>query len=400
MEKRRYDVMADIQLMDSPFCPGERAFNDSGVVKQVAQFYQSVPFYRPTPLTRLANYARNQHIGSLLVKDESQRFSDRLKSFKATGGLYAMACCIAQKAGLPIAQLRYSQLQTPTVKRIADDITFYTATDGNHGRGVAWAAEQLGTHAVVKMPAGSTRTRAQHIAAFNQTAVEITTKNYDDTVELVTKLADQDPNGILIQDMAWPGYTKIPQEISSGYSIIVDEILKQLSADEYPTHLFLQAGVGQLSAGIIDALFSFLPPAQRPLVTIVEPATVACYYLSAQRADGDRQTVPGSPQTIMAGLNCQTPSLISFPVIRDTASYYGTLSDETARIGMRVLARPQEDDPRIVAGESGVAAFAFVNAALRDQTLRQQLKLGPASRVLVINTEGDTDEQVYQEIVG
>lgn len=171
-----------------------------------------------------------------------------------------MACCIAKRAGLPIDQLTYDQLQTPVVKKIADQITFYTATDGSHGRGVAWAAEKLGTHAVVKMPAGSTKTRADHIADFNNTEVEITDKNYDDTVELANKIANQDPNGILIQDMAWEGYTEIPQAISAGYSAIVTEILDQLAGNDYPTHLFLQAWVGQLSAEIIDALLAFYQP--------------------------------------------------------------------------------------------------------------------------------------------
>lgn len=392
--------MSNVQLITSPFTIGKRDFNDSSLVKRVAQFYQSVPFYHPTPLVSLTDYASNNDISALYIKDESKRFNKRLKSFKATGGLYAMACCIAQKAGLPIEHLTYSQLQVPAVKQVADKITFYTATDGNHGRGVAWAAEQLGTHAVVKMPAGSTETRAKHIASFNNTKVDITDKNYDDTVQFASQLACKDPNGILIQDMAWDGYTKIPQSISAGYSIIVNEIVNQLPKDKYPTHLFLQAGVGQLSSGIIDALFSLLPKRQQPIVTIVEPQTVACYYLSAQQADGDRHTVPGSPQTIMAGLNCQTPSLISFPIIRDTASYYGTLSDETARIGMRALANPTGSDPQIVSGESGVAGFAFVNAVLQEQNIRQRLGLNLSSRILVINTEGDTDEQVYQDIVG
>lgn len=259
---------------------------------------------------------------------------------------------------------------TPLIRKVADQITFYTATDGNHERGVAWAAEKLGTHAIVKMPAGSTKIRAEHIAAFNNVNVEITDKNYDDTVQLAKQLADKDPNGILIQDMAWEGYTEIPQAISAGYSIIVTEILRQIDTDNYPTHIFLQAGVGQLSSGIIDALYSLLPKDKRPVITIVEPATVACYYLSAQVADNNLHTVPGSPRTIMAGLNCQTPSLISFPVIRDTASFYGTLTDNVARIGMRTLSTPIGTDSKIISGESGVAAFAHVNAVLQDQHLR------------------------------
>ena len=173
--------------------------------------------------------------------------------------------------------------------------------------------------------------------------------------------------------MAWSGYTKIPHEISAGYSIIVTEILDQLAKNNYPTHLCLQAGVGQLSSGIINALFSKLPAKNYPIVTIVEPSTVACYFLSAQKADGQAHTVPGSPQTIMAGLNCQTPSAISFPVIKKTAHFYATLT--------------------------GVAAFAFLNAAAQDAKYRQMLQLDSSSRVLVINTEGDTDEHDYQLIV-
>lgn len=200
--------------------------------------------------------------------------------------------------------------------------------------------------------------------------------------------------------MAWEGYTEIPAAISAGYSIIVTELLSQFEANNYPTHLFLQAGVGQLSSGIIDALYSLVPEDKRPVITIVEPATVACYYLSAEKADGSLHTVPGSPQTIMAGLNCQTPSLISFPIIRDTASFYGTLTDNVARAGMRALANPTGGDSKIVSGESGVAAFAYVNAVLQDQRLREKLKLDTAVRILVINTEGDTDEQVYRKIIG
>lgn len=391
--------MNGIQVIASPFRTRNQQFTSAAMVDRVARFYHSVPAYQATPLVQLHHYANANQLGNLFIKDESQRFSQRLKAFKATGGLYAMACCIAKRAGLPLDQLTYDQLQVPAVREVAGQITFYTATDGNHGRGVAWAAEQLGTHAVVKMPAGSTQARADHIASFNNTTVEITDKNYDDTVQYAKSLADQDDNGILIQDMAWTGYTAIPEEIAAGYSIIVREILDQLAANNYPTHLFLQAGVGQLAAGIINAFFSELPANQRPMVTIVEPETVACYFLSAREADGDQHTVPGSPRTIMAGLNCQTPSLISFPIIRDTASFYGTLTDDVARQGMRILANPEGNDPKVVAGESGVAAFAFVNAALQNEQLRQQLKLDSTSRVLVINTEGDTDEGVYQKIV-
>lgn len=391
--------MSDIQLIKSPFTLANKQFPTYPLIDIATHFYQSVPFYQPTPLTELPTFARNNKLGAVYVKDEAHRFDSRLKSFKGTGGLFAMACCIAEQANLPLQGLTYEQLQSPAVKKIANELTFYTATDGNHGRGVAWAATKLGTHAVVKMPAGSTNLRAKHIAQFGDTQVEITDKNYDDTVQFAHELAQKDKGGILIQDMAWSGYTKIPQEISAGYSIIVTEILDQLAKNNYPTHLFLQAGVGQLASGIVSALFSKLPANYYPTVTIVEPSTVACYFLSAQKGDGNAHTVPGSPQTIMAGLNCQTPSAISFPVVKKTASFYGTLIDDVAKTGMRILARPNGDDPAIVSGESGVAAFAFLNAAVQNPEYRKMLNLDSSSRVLVINTEGDTDEHDYQAIV-
>lgn len=391
--------MAQIQLIRSPFILSNNQFPEDQLIGIATNFYHSVPFYHPTPLVKLPNFAHENKLGTVYIKDEAHRFDSRLKAFKATGGLFAMACCIAKQAGLPLAGLTYDQLQTPAVKAVANKLIFYTATDGNHGRGVAWAAAKLGTHAVIKMPVGSTRLRAEHIAQFNNAQVEITDKNYDDTVQFVYELSQKDPNGILIQDMAWSGYTKIPQEISAGYSIIVNEILDQLAKDDYPTHLFLQAGVGQLSSGIINALFSQLPTNYYPIVTIVEPANVACYFLSAQGADGLAHTVSGSPQTIMAGLNCQTPSSISFPLIKKTASFYGTLTDEVAANGMRILAHPRGNDPVIVSGESGVAAFAFLNAVVQNSQYRQMLKLDSTSRVLVINTEGDTDEHDYQTII-
>ncbi|MCC4435471.1 diaminopropionate ammonia-lyase [Limosilactobacillus reuteri] len=391
--------MTNIQLIKSPFSLLDKEFPNDPLINIATNFYQSVPFYRPTPLVELKHFAHKNNLGKVYIKDEAQRFDSRLKAFKATGGFFAMACCIAKRAGLPLNKLTYQQLQSPTVKNIANTLTFYTATDGNHGRGIAWAAAKLGTHSVIKMPAGSTKLRAKHIAQFNNSQVEITDKNYDDTVQYANKLAQNDPHGILIQDMAWQDYTEIPQEISAGYSIIVTEILDQLTKNNYPTHLFLQAGVGQLSSGIINALFSSLPINYRPTVIIVEPSTVACYFLSAQKADGKAHTVSGSPKTIMAGLNCQTPSSISFPIIKETASFYGTLTDDVAIAGMRTLAYPDGSDPVIVSGESGVASFAFLNAAVHNLKYRQLLNLDSSSRILIINTEGDTDEHDYQEII-
>lgn len=264
-----------LQMQKSPFT--YRVRGGQVINTDVIRFYRSVPSYQLTPLYRLTNLAHQYGVGEISVKDEGQRFG--LEAFKGTGGLYAMAQYIASKAGLDPQNLTYDQLQTPAVRKLADQITFYTATDGNHGRGIAWAAKQLGTHAVVNMPRGSQQVRAQHIRDLGAPC-QITDLNYDQVVKFTRDQADRDPHGILIQDMAWDDYRTIPTDIADGYSIVADEFLHQL--DQVPTHIFLQVGVGQFSAGMINALIDALPQDQLPTITIVEPAAVACYYLSAE----------------------------------------------------------------------------------------------------------------------
>lgn len=161
----------------------------------------------------------------------------------------------------------------------------------------------------------------------------------------------------------------------------------------------MQAGVGQFAAGMIQAVRRKL---RETKIIIVEPATVACYFASVKAGDGQLHSIPGSPQTIMAGLNCQTPSANAWPIIKDNAAYYGTLTDDLDEMGMRQLANPFGHDSKIVAGESGAAGFAFVNALLQDSQYaeqRKELGLDENSRVMAINTEGDTDEESYQKIV-
>jgi diaminopropionate ammonia-lyase len=388
-----------IQLLKSPFVDeNNEDLISIPQLEAVKNFYLSTPFYVPTRLVSLDAYSKQTGIAKMLVKDESTRFSDQLKSFKATGSMYAMARVIAKKAGLDVDHLTYDQLQTDAARKVAQQLTFYTATDGNHGRGVAWAAQQLGAHAVVKMPAGSSQVRADHIKQFDAD-VEITDKNYDQTVQLAKTLADQDEHGVLMQDYAWGDYVTIPHDIALGYSIIASELLNSFDQDVEPTHLFLQAGVGQFAAGMIQAVRRKL---RETKIIIVEPATVACYFASVKAGDGQLHSIQGSPQTIMAGLNCQTPSANAWPIIKDNAAYYGTLTDDLDEMGMWQLANPFGHDSKIVAGESGAAGFAFVNALLQDSQYaeqRRELGLDENSRVMAINTESDTDEESYQKIV-
>lgn len=387
--------MKKIQLLKSPFPFKAPKLKDD---HKVANFFNSVPFYKPTELKVMKNLAQELGVKEIAVKDESSRFG--INSFKGAGGLYAMGCAIAEKAGLDLATLTFDQLMTPEVKKVAESITFYTATDGNHGRGIAWSASVLGSKAIIRMPKGSKQIRVENIRKIQNTEVEVTDKNYDNTVKEVQELCAKDPNGIMIQDTAWDGYEKIPGWIVKGYSLIVEEFIKQMP--EKPTHIFLQAGVGSLAAGIILGLEERMKPEELPIITIVEPETVACYYLSAQKADGKRHHLEGLTKTMMAGLNCQTPSVTAWPVIRDSAKFYGTLSEEVDAQGMARLGHPVAGDPKVISGESGAAGFAYVYEILSNPDLenyRKELGLDKSSRIIVLSTEGDTDPDNYREIV-
>lgn len=227
-----------IQLLKSPFVDeNNEDLISIPQLEAVKNFYLSTPFYVPTRLVSLDAYSKQTGIAKMLVKDESTRFSDQLKSFKATGSMYAMARVIAKKAGLDVDHLTYDQLQTDAARKVAQQLTFYTATDGNHGRGVAWVAQQLGVHAVVKMPVGSSQVRADHIKQFDAD-VKITDRNYDQTVQLAKTLADQDEHGVLMQDYAWGDYVTIPHDIALGYSIIASELLNSFDQDVEPPTCF------------------------------------------------------------------------------------------------------------------------------------------------------------------
>ena len=223
---------------------------DPAEVKKALRFHRSFPQYEVTPLHRLKKMADYLGIGGLYVKDESYRFG--LNAFKVLGGSYAMARYIAGKTGKDVDDLPYQVLSSPEFRQEMGETTFYTATDGNHGRGVAWAAHQLGQHAVVRMPWGSSETRKANIAK-EGAEVTIENLNYDDCVRLAASQAEADPNGVIVQDTAWRGYTDIPSWIMQGYGTLAIEADRQLLAHgiERPTHIFIQAGVGSLAGAVV-----------------------------------------------------------------------------------------------------------------------------------------------------
>lgn len=363
--------------------------------EKVQRFHASFPVYRPTPLARLDGTAAALGLQSICVKDESYRFG--LNAFKVLGGSYAIGSYLAQRLGRDISELPYEKMVSDDVHRALGDITFVTATDGNHGRGVAWTANRLRQKSVVYMPHGSSAERLANIRAEGADA-SITDLNYDDAVRLASSMAQK--NGwVMVQDTAWEGYTDIPAWIMQGYGTMAFEAWQQLPAK--PTHIFLQAGVGSM-AGAVTGFFSALYGAERPIITIVEPNKADCVFRTAEANDGRLHSVTGRMDTIMAGLACGEPCSIGWEILSQCADHFLSCPDYAAAKGMRMLGSPVPGDDRVVSGESGAAAFGCVAAILTDPALaplKEQLALGADSRVLFFSTEGDTDRESYRAVV-
>lgn len=381
--------------------PGEGApldLFDAAEAQRARRFHAAFPHYAPTPLVPRPGLAAALGLGNIRVKDESRRFG--LNAFKVLGASYAIGRYLAARLGTSIDALTPADLCSPETGRRLGPITFVSATDGNHGRAVAWTARQLGKKAVIYMPKGSDPARLENIRAQGAEA-SITDFNYDDTVRLAWRKARE--NGwIMVQDTAWDGYEDIPTWIIQGYAALAVEALEQWRTEEAapPTHLFLQAGVGSFAAGVLGYMASALGDAL-PLTAIVEPHAADCIYRSARAGDGKPRSVSGDLSTIMAGLACGEPCTVAWSILRDYAAAYLSCPDSTAANGMRLSAAPCGGDEPIISGESGAAPLGALDLVMRSSALtplREALGLGPASRVLLISTEGDTSPRVWRDV--
>ncbi len=363
--------------------------------RQVRAFHRSFPEYAPTPLVRLRELAAALGVAEFYVKDESKRFG--LNAFKVLGGSWAIGRCIARKLGLEMDQVSCSALTSPETRAKLGDLTFVTATDGNHGRGVAWTAARLGMRSVVYMPRGTAPERLANIRALGSDA-GITDLLYDDAVRLAARQAEE-KGWILVQDTSWEGYEEVPGWIMEGYTTLGLEAAEQLG-DTRPTHIFLQAGVGSLAGALAGFFTNYYDKA--PTLIVVEPHAADCLFRTAQAADGKLHSAEGSLSTIMAGLACGEPCSLAWEVLDRCAAHFLLVPDPVAAKGMRILGNPLGEDTRIISGESGAstagtAAEILLNPALAG--LKERLGLGPDSRILCVSTEGDTDRANYRSVV-
>ena len=369
-------------------------------VTKANEFHKSFPQYSVTPLQKLSALASYLGVKGIYCKDESYRFG--LNAFKVLGGSYAMGRYIAKELGRDISQLPYNVLSSDKLKEEFGQATFFTATDGNHGRGVAWAAKRLGQKAVVRMPKGTTKTRFDNIAK-EGAEVTIEEVNYDDCVRMAAAEAAKTEHGIIVQDTAWAGYEEIPSWIMQGYGTLVLEADKQLKENgvDRPTHVFVQAGVGSL-AGAVVGYFAHKYKENPPVMVVCEASAADCLYRSAVPADGNLVNVTGDLQTIMAGLACGEGNTIGWDILKNHVTVFASCPDWMSAKATRIYANPLENDPHIISGESGSVPLGLAYTALHDEDakdLKEALKLDENSNILVISTEGDTDPVRYREIV-
>ena len=369
-------------------------------VTKANEFHKSFPQYSVTPLQKLSALADYLGVKGIYCKDESYRFG--LNAFKVLGGSYAMGRYIAQELGRDISELPYNVLSSDKLREEFGQATFFTATDGNHGRGVAWAAKRLGQKAVVRMPKGTTKTRFDNIAK-EGAEVTIEEVNYDDCVRMAAAEAAKTEHGIIVQDTAWAGYEEIPSWIMQGYGTLVLEADKQLKENgvDCPTHVFVQAGVGSL-AGAVVGYFAHKYKENPPVMVVCEASAADCLYRSAVQADGNLVNVTGDLQTIMAGLACGEGNTIGWDILKNHVTVFASCPDWMSAKATRIYANPLENDPHIISGESGSVPLGLAYTALHDEDakdLKEALKLDENSNILVISTEGDTDPVRYREIV-
>jgi diaminopropionate ammonia-lyase len=373
----------------APYGAAQQAILNDDAFEAARQVITSWPGYRPTPLVGLPGIAERARVAALFVKDESGRLG--LGSFKALGGAYAVSRVLRDAA----AKLDVDPSEQERFAATAAEITVCCATDGNHGRSVAWGARMFGCRCVIFIHETVSERRKQEIEALGAKVVRCE-GNYDDSVRIAEEMA-QGEGWIVVSDTSYEGYTDTPRHVMQGYELMAAEALEQWPLAELPTHLFLQTGVGGMAAAVV-AHFRRRFGAQRPFIVLADPLKSAC-WVETIRA-GKPTPAKGDLDTIMAGLACGEVSQLAWTILEHSADAVIGLDEDSAPKGMRILAEGRFGDPPMVAGESAVAGVMALLAVANDDETRQALKLDKDSRVLAFSTEGATDPELYERLVG
>ncbi|MCK0104241.1 diaminopropionate ammonia-lyase [Pseudohalocynthiibacter sp. F2068] len=350
------------------------------------------PGYTETPLHELPALAQAAGVASISYKDESERFG--LGSFKALGGAYAVARQLQREVSTRLGQ---DVVMADIVGRKHDDvtseITVCCATDGNHGRSVAWGAQTFGCNCVIFIHATVSDGRKTAIEHFGA-EVRRCAGNYDDSVREAQETASRE-GWFVVSDTSYPGYMEVPKDVMQGYELMASEAFDQVA--QPPTHIFLQTGVGGMAAAV-TAQAKRRWGGSRPKIVLADPDESAC-WVDSYRA-GEPTAVTGDLDTLMAGLACGEVSALAWQILSTHGDAAISVPDDAAVKMMRSLARPEGGDPAVVAGESAVAGLAALFAVSVDDDACSELRIDTQSRIMVFGTEGDTDADLYRELIG
>lgn len=368
--------------------PGLVVLPDGGF-RRAREEISSWPGYAPTPLVPLPEAAAAARVAGVHYKDEGGRFG--LGSFKALGGAYAvMRLLQAELAKRGAANAATAaELMEGRFAEATRAITVCCATDGNHGRSVAWGAQRFGAGCVIFVHETVSQGRRDAIARWGA-EIRVVPGNYDDAVREAQRQADAH-GWFVVSDTSYAGYTEVPRDVMQGYRVMADEAADQLGAA--PTHVFIQGGVGGVAAAVSVQMRARFGAGVK--VIVAEPDKAACLLASAEA--GEPTTVPGDLDTLMAGLACGEPSLLAWQELERGAFAFVSVPDESAVACMKALAART---PPVVAGESAVAGLAALLLCAGEPFARTALGLDGSSRVLLFGTEGATDPEVYERLVG
>lgn len=367
--------------------------------RDARKFHRQIPGYNMTPLVALPNLAQLLGIGGIYIKNEAERL--QMNSFKVMGGSYAIYRLVRKLLGRENEDLSFDYLVSQDCHDKLGNVVFCSATDGNHGRGLAWACQKLNHPCKIYVHSETSQPRIDAIKRFGA-EVTVVAGNYDDAVRQAAE--DAKKNGwYVVSDTSWPGYEEIPTWIMQGYTSIMLETQEQFTGLGIvkPTHVIVQAGVGAMAASVVG-FYSAMFPDDPPLFIVVEPDKAACIYESIAAGDGKCHSVKGDLDTIMAGLACGDPSPVAFDILNKNADIFIQAPDNVAARGMRILGCPLHGDPMVVSGESGAVPLGTLFALQTDEIapeLKAALKLNKDSQVFMVNTEGNTDPIEFRRIL-
>jgi diaminopropionate ammonia-lyase len=357
-----------------------------GPPEALAAFHRRMPAYSPTLLLDAPDLAARLGVGRILIKAETRRMG--LPSFKILGASWATYGAICDHLGEEPEPWRNINELAAKLAHLRP-FALATATDGNHGRAVAFMARLLGFDSHIFVPHGMAAARVRAMEAEGAT-VTVVAGDYDDAVARSAQEASDDC--LVVSDTSWDGYEKIPAQVIEGYATIFAEVDEAIDASglQHPDMVVVPMGVGAFMAA---AVTHYRSGEHRPTIVGVEPMDANCVQASATA--GKITHVPGPHRSIMVGLNCGRPSMIAWPRLVSGVDWFVSVDDEGARHAMRDLA-----DAAVVSGETGAASLAGLEAILADPRGKAALPDPEDRTVLIIVTEGATDPVAYEEIVG